>query len=173
MNSSTPLTRELHTLSLKLFAVLLLSGLGNASFAGNIEIENRAGSNPWFYSFNLLDSPVTITNVRTKSNGTSYFNDAVFSSGYWHVVDAFSDMLHIPLTMELTSIYGEVLTAVNVVTDFDEGSVFDFGSNFLILSDPGSVPEPSTLLLLLTGVLLLGSPILGRSPAVASRRAVS
>jgi hypothetical protein len=51
-------------------------------------------------------------------------------------------MFEFPLTVELSSIFYETLISNDVVTRFTEGVQFDFGANFTILSDPGSVPEP-------------------------------
>ena len=101
---------------------------------GNVTVMNKDGSNPWWYAAFALDlrHGVTALEVRDASPGASWIPGVRQDYNAW-VVESASG-LELPLSMRLTDVTASVVTAVDVVTDFADFSLFDMGDQFPVCS---------------------------------------
>ena len=103
----------------------------NSVDTDNIIIKNAGGIGEWWYAMYVEQVPsgYSISSVSVKSNDRNDYATGdlanwgpyVFTKGYkWQT----------PLSVKITSTSGETITGVNVVTDINAYSEFDFGTTF-------------------------------------------
>lgn len=98
--------------------------------AGNAGVLNMSGINQWWYAVFALDTRqgVAALEVRDASPGSPWL--AAERQPYNAFVVQPGTALELPFSVRLTGLTGQVITAVDVVTDLSGGSRFDLGRQF-------------------------------------------
>ena len=108
----------------------------SCDFRNNIKIRAKGGTSQWWYGLHIDDVAGygDISSVRLRDNKMSGFDIACSKSegpSFWICpIAEFQKPLQAPMDVELTDSVGRVLVGQNVITNFNGGAEFDFGSNF-------------------------------------------
>jgi expansin (peptidoglycan-binding protein) len=98
--------------------------------AGNANLLNKDGINPWWYAVFALDIRQGVTGLEVKdSSAGAVWLPGVRQSYNAFVVSPGYEMI-LPYSVRLTGITGQALTGTDVVTDLIDFSEFDLGDQF-------------------------------------------
>jgi hypothetical protein len=112
--------------------MVLMFGL---SYGGNIQVQTGDGSSEWWYQMNLF-------NVDASKVKEVYISDSVYPNSwtlgqqqnydpYPWFFDFNGRARSTPLNVKIVSTSGETLIKHNLITRYDIGATYDFGSNFV------------------------------------------
>ncbi len=94
-----------------------------------LRVVNQAGSNAWWYSVFIHDHRYGIVSVEIRDAVSSTWvttDRQTYNSWVATSTAGFT----LPLSVRVTDIHGQVLTATDLVTDFNDSSSFDTGDQF-------------------------------------------
>eukprot|EP01084_Bolivina_argentea_P259582 438047_1 len=115
-----------------------------ASPTGNIRITNFGTSTIWYYAATVsgVSPGFTITKFEIRMSNYAWYQCEIASYAYKCGVTA---QIGTPLSIRLTA-NEKTITTYNVITNFNDESVFDFGKNFAIepTMPPSPTPRPTT-----------------------------
>ena len=97
----------------------------------NIIIQNHAGINPYYFGITIMDVDYygSISNVQIKDANSNTFipgNRQDYNVWLWQS----NTGLKTPISVNITDSHGNILSGTNIITNFNPGATFDFGTNY-------------------------------------------
>lgn len=111
----------------------------HAGLSSNISIQNKEGTNPYWYGFRIFGHNLPVKSVEIKSHGSPEWIKTTKSNGpSFYVLEQGGYPLTPPLSVRFTNVNGRKVKAMNVITNFDSGAMFDTDIQFRgrLVGDP-------------------------------------
>jgi expansin (peptidoglycan-binding protein) len=95
---------------------------------GNAKLINMDGINQWWYAVIADDHRHGVASVEVQDFDGPWVDATRQNYNVWVVQDG--NGLDLPLSVRMKDIFGNVIESTDIVTDFGDGSEFDFGDQF-------------------------------------------
>ncbi len=87
-------------------------------------VTTQPQSGPYWYAFKLAGIAATITKIELRPAGEKHWRAADQQAGYWSILHHNGEPMLLPFSLRVTDSQGKTYTAVDAITSFASGQVY-------------------------------------------------